>query len=246
MSRLFDALHNAGNDVARKLDPRDEATRQFPSESTPPVHARGETDERLFGLLEVLHHVEPARRGRLIALMGVQGGEGTTAIARDLAEFIARQTGDQVLLLESEAKRPDKLPDLNAPGRRDTVVTLCTTTQAFAYVNRLPANCACATMLAGSGVDDPEPFFDRVTSQYHWVIMDCPPVLHVDYQKHSARLADGTILIAESERTETTDLDYASKTLKMVNANLLGVVLNKRSNYVPSLLRRVLRRFGIE
>ncbi|NNF60393.1 MAG: hypothetical protein HKN06_03575 [Gammaproteobacteria bacterium] len=247
MSRLFDALHNAGNDVARKLDPR-EATQSSPREALQPPRAAQPGDERFFALLEALRNIHSRRHGRIVALMGVRGGEGTSVLTRDLAGFIARQTGAQVLLLDAKSHSSGGLQNLRRPGALDSVVTLRSPGLVHPPRTGLPSNCTSATLLAESDAYSPEDtarFFGQVAAEFEWVVLDCPPVLHPEYQNSSARVADGIILLAESDRTETNDLIRASRTLKIADANVLGVVLNKRTNFVPSVLRRVLSRLGI-
>ena len=53
-----------------------------------------------------------------------------------------------------------------------------------------------------------------------------------------ANLADGVIMVVEAERTGWHVVKEARDLLRQANAEILGVVLNKRKFYVPDWLYR--------
>lgn len=252
MSRLFDALQNAGNNITEKLDTQDDPP-EIVSVTDRPRRSTKKGDSRFFALLKTLRLLKPRRDGCLVALMGPRGGEGTSTVAKDLADFISRQTGGQTLLLECRPNAVTRVSEIRRFARDKTLATLHTAVAASAHTSTLCSSYASATMLSDDG-DRTEPrdsrdvasFFDLIATEYDWVIMDCPPVLQLNYNNRLAQLADAAILVVESERSEVNDVIQASNQLKLIDTNVLGVVLNKRPNYVPTFLRRLMNRFGID
>ena len=59
-----------------------------------------------------------------------------------------------------------------------------------------------------------------------------------DYSESSflAEKMDGVILVVEAERTKTEVVRKIRKDLESTGVNILGVVLNKKRNYIPSYL----------
>jgi Mrp family chromosome partitioning ATPase len=54
----------------------------------------------------------------------------------------------------------------------------------------------------------------------------------------AASRVDGAMLVVQAERTGTEVLREASDSLRKAGANLLGVVLNRRRQYVPGFIAR--------
>lgn len=252
MSRLFDALQNAGHEITEKFDSQIDPP-DIESVTGQPRLPTKKGDSRYFGLLKSLKSLKMRRDGCVIALMGPHGGEGTSTVTRELADFISRQTGDRTLVLDCRPTKVARVSEIQRPARDNNLATLQAVAAAAAQASRLPLFYATATMLVDAGdriesstTGDLATFFDLAAADYDWVIMDCPPALRYDYENQLARLADAVILVVESERSEVSDVIHASNKLKMADANVLGVVLNNRPDYVPSFLRRLLDRFRID
>lgn len=252
MSRLFDALQNAGHDITGKYgSPADPRVVELVT-GRPRISTK-KGDSRYFGLLNSLKSLETHRGGFVIALMGPHGGEGTSTVTRELADFISRQTDDRSLVLDCRPKRVAPATDIQRLAHDQNQATLPIAADPSAQTSGQHLSYAEATMLADSSgrtesstSGDLAPFFDLVAADYDWVIMDCAPALRHDYDNRFARLADAVILVVESERSEVSDVIHASNKLKLADANVLGVILNKRPDYVPSFLRRLLDRLRFD
>lgn len=160
-------------------------------------------------------------------------GEGKTTTATNLAIAIA-QSGRTVVLIDADLRRPrvdDYLGlDRNAGlttaliGAADTKDLLQRWGDEELYVltsGEVPPN---PSELLGSGrmrelIAELEKTFDAV-------IIDAPPLLPVTDAAVLAQQVGGVVLVAGASRIKLPDLQKSLETLKMVNANLLGVVLN--------------------
>ncbi|MFC0560056.1 CpsD/CapB family tyrosine-protein kinase [Halalkalibacter alkalisediminis] len=83
-----------------------------------------------------------------------------------------------------------------------------------------------------------EQLLDKAKELYDYVLIDVPPVLEENDSKIMASLCDGVILVVRNGKTEDALALEAKKSLVMVHANLLGVILNgKRTNPILRKLK---------
>lgn len=75
-------------------------------------------------------------------------------------------------------------------------------------------------------------------SEHDLVILDLPPLEQGFVSATAASLADGVILVVEAERSHRQVIARNRDRLTRLQATTLGVVLNKRRNYVPGWLYR--------
>ncbi len=64
---------------------------------------------------------------------------------------------------------------------------------------------------------------------YDMVLLDCPPVLGVAETNALVRKCDGVILLVRSGKTQQDQAKEAKRALLFAKANILGVILNKKS-----------------
>ena len=75
-------------------------------------------------------------------------------------------------------------------------------------------------------------FLEEVRSEYDIILLDAPPVGMVTDAAILSTITDGTILVAHSGKVEIAAIQRAKESLEKVNANIIGVVLNKLSRKV--------------
>jgi protein-tyrosine kinase len=76
--------------------------------------------------------------------------------------------------------------------------------------------------------------------QFDFVIFDGSPLRDYSESCFLAEKMDGVILVVEAERTKTEVVQKIRKDLESTGVNILGVVLNKKKNYIPEYLERFL------
>ena len=184
-----------------------------------------------------LSYVSPARPPRIIVLTSALSGDGKTTSAANLAVTLAQQN-KRVLLIDAETRRGnlhtlfgieaqpgffDLLYGQATPGECIRRVTL----EGAGHLDVLPSggapNANAADLLVAGRL---APFFDRLRTQYDYVLIDTPPLnLFTDAALIGAH-ADATLLVARADRTERQALRFAVLQLQHVQARLVGAVLN--------------------
>lgn len=160
-------------------------------------------------------------------------GEGKSTTAANLALSIA-ETGKSVLLIDCDLRKPSvhkKFKISNEKGVTNFLLGEVTFEQATkVYKNKLfimtagtiPPNPA--EMLSSNKLKN---FLKKVSDQFDMVIIDSPPVMAVTDAQILSTITDGVILVITSGQTEKAMAIKAKESLKKVNANIIGVVLNR-------------------
>ena len=68
---------------------------------------------------------------------------------------------------------------------------------------------------------------EKIKMEYDYVFIDTPPVIAVTDAVIMSQYIDGVVLVCSSGKTEVEMVKKAKESLAKVNANILGVVLNK-------------------
>lgn len=160
-------------------------------------------------------------------------GEGKSTTATNLAISMA-QNGQSVVLIDADLRRPQvnsylgldrnaglttalvgeaNLMDLLQPWGDDDLYVLTS--------GRLPPN---PSELLGS--EAMKRIVDQLEREFDAVIIDSPPLLPVTDAAVLAQQVGGVILVVGSARIRLPDLEKSLNALEMVDAKLLGVVLN--------------------
>lgn len=184
-----------------------------------------------------LSYVSPAKPPRVIVLTSALSGDGKTTSAANLAVTLAQQN-KRVLLIDAETRRGNlhTLFGIEAqPGFFDLLYGHATPGECIrrvalegtGHLDVLPSggapNANAADLLVAARL---APFFERLRSQYDYVLIDTPPLnLFTDAALIGAH-ADATLIVARADRTERQALRFAVLQLRHVQANLAGAILN--------------------
>lgn len=161
-------------------------------------------------------------------------GEGKTTTTINIAITMA-QSGSRVLLIDADLRKP-KLHKIfkvsNQIGLTNILVNQLDYTEVVlsTYIERL-------TILP-SGVIPPNPsellasnkmkmFLEKVKKDYDFVLIDTPPAAVVTDASVLSTIVDGTLLVCASGQVPIEGALRAKSLLENVNANIVGVVLNK-------------------
>ncbi len=169
----------------------------------------------------------------IIAVTSAGPGEGKTTTSCNLAAVIA-QSGKKVLLIDSDMRRPSIHKAFNVSNKAGLSNLLIEGLNVSDVALKITPNLDVLT----AGTIPPNPsevlssqkmsnFLSLMEEQYDTVILDTPPVIAVTDAQILATKAEGVVLVVSHAEATIDAVKRAKELLVAVNANILGVVLNK-------------------
>lgn len=162
-------------------------------------------------------------------------GEGKSTITSNLAITMA-QSENKVLLVDGDLRKPSLhyfFGVSNENGLTNLLVSkhenyqkfiICTGIQNLDLLASGPTPPNPSELL---GSDSMKKFLKTVSNDYDIILIDTPPVGTVTDAAVLSTMTDGVILVVSSGEVEIKLAQKAKDLLLKVNANILGVVLNK-------------------
>jgi polysaccharide biosynthesis transport protein len=179
----------------------------------------------------------PSAPPQVILVTSAMMKEGKSFLSLNLAVVLA-QTGKQVLLVDSDMRRPTINKYLGLPMNQGLSACLAGTEDSAAM--SMPIDAIPGLHVLPSGHMPPYPsemlgsealphLVQRWRQQFRYIVIDTPPVLAVTDAVVSSRVADVVVLVARSDKTRRQSLVRARDLLKKAHANIAGVVVNDLS-----------------
>lgn len=174
------------------------------------------------------------RKLKTIVLTSTGPMEGKTTTAVNLAATFANM-GSRVLLIDSDLRKPKVHEFFLLTNKKGLTNLIASHRDYKEYV----VTCDIPNLdLLTSGIIPPNPseilssnsmkqFIQKVSEEYDIVFIDAPPVGIVTDAAIISTYVDGTILVANSGHVEIGAIKQTKGLLEQVNANIVGVVLNK-------------------
>lgn len=181
-----------------------------------------------------LQFANVAGRAKTVLVTSSLPGEGKSTTAANLAIALA-QAGQSVCLVDADLRRPmisDYLGLERNAGLTTALVGSADVNELLQpwggddlYVltsGRIPPN---PSELLGS--DEMKHLIERLEHAFDSVVIDAPPLLPVTDAAVLSQHVGGVVMVVGSQKLKHQDLDKSLKALRMVGANVLGVVLNR-------------------
>lgn len=171
---------------------------------------------------------------RIIQVTSPMAGEGKSMTASNLGVVLAR-AGDRVLLVSADLRRPSLEKNFgidSSVGITSVLLGEVAATDAIVPVPEMPGLYVLPTgvlppnpseLLAWQRTED---LIRTLGENFNMVIVDSPPVVPITDALVSARFCDATIVVARSGRTSRRRLHQCIELLQLVEANVVGSVLN--------------------
>ena len=173
------------------------------------------------------------RPPRTLLVSSSQPSEGKTTVSINLAISLA-QLGQRVLLIDGDMRRPSvrKAFDIdNSLG----LVSYLTGQQDWRAAVRPTGLESLDALVCGPVPPNPAELLSsermrtllrEVKVEYHFVVVDSPPLLNVADSRILATLVEGIVLVVKGGETPRELAQRAGAYARDVGANLIGVVLN--------------------
>lgn len=217
-----------------------------------PVILGGSGTDAFRQLRTNLEFAAVSRPMKSLVITSSQAGEGKSTVALNLALSIA-QSGQKVILVDADLRLPSVA---NATGLEGgvglTTVLIGRTSLADATQLWGPEGLAVLT----SGPLPPNPsellgssamqkLISKLEAEYDTIIFDAPPVLPVADAAILTRHADSLLLVVGATRVSQHNLSKSIEQLTLVNANVVGVVLNRIPRSGPDANSAYLTDYGV-
>ncbi|MEO8256959.1 MAG: polysaccharide biosynthesis tyrosine autokinase [Acidobacteriota bacterium] len=175
-----------------------------------------------------------AGAARALAVTSTNAGEGKTLIASNLAASMAL-AGRRVLLVDADLRRPQLhqlfkspiSPGLSDLLTRDVKLSDALIATSFRGLFLLAAG---ADVVGGSHALDSQrltQLIEGFRDEFDVIVLDCPPVMPVADATIIANAAGSVLFVVASGTTSRSDAQIALDRLASVQAQVVGVVVNK-------------------
>jgi len=200
------------------------------------LHPKSPISEAYRVLRTNIQFSSPDKPIKVILLTSSGPSEGKTTTASNLAVTFA-QSGSRTLMIDADLRKPrmHKMFDIKSKTGLTNVLVQHEDYKKIVIKSEIenldllpsgPIPPNPSELLSSNGM---KAFVQAVREDYDIVIIDSPPVGTVTDAAILSTITDGTILVAASGQVQIGAIQRAKELLEKVNANILGVVLNKLS-----------------
>ena len=164
-------------------------------------------------------------------------GEGKSFVSSNLAVSFAN-SGEKVLIVDCDLRRGRQAEIFEIEtnlGLSDLLIDKNWTKNQKKYL--IETKISNLTILtAGTVPPNPslllesqkmEEIMEELKNRYDRIIFDTPPVMGLPDTLIMSRLADIVLIVARAKKTTVELLESTQKDLKNVNANIVGIILNR-------------------
>jgi capsular exopolysaccharide synthesis family protein len=186
---------------------------------------------------------------RTVLVVSALHGEGASSTACLLARAMADRGRARALLVDLNLRTPSLARMLKAHGK-DGITSVVGGTRTIEDVAQATPYEGVRVVTAGNGYAHAIDIIDNARTletvgdlgrHSDVVFIDAAPVTLYPDARAMAPLVDGVILVVEADVTPVAVANRAVELIRDTGANLLGVVLNKRRDYIPE---RVMQLVG--
>ncbi|MDA9462936.1 Tyrosine-protein kinase EpsD [Enterococcus mundtii 3F] len=188
---------------------------------------------------ENIDYLRTQHEVRTILVTSGESGTGKSTVSANLAVAYA-QKGNRTLLIDADLRKPtqhkhfskDAHVGLSNYIRRDVSLDSC-----IQQVNS--ENFEFSIITSGPIIPNPNDLLssskltatlDHLKQEYEVVIIDTPPINIVSDALILSKKVDGVIVVVHADKTNKQAAKNSVKKLRMVDAKILGVVLNGTDN----------------
>lgn len=169
---------------------------------------------------------------KTLLITSSQPSEGKSVTTANLALAYARAE-KKTLIIDCDLRKPTqhkKFSVINNIGLSDVLVGNKALVLAIQSIDEnldiLPAGSVVpnpAELVSSQAMTN---LIDKLKAQYDFIVIDSPPALVVSDAQTLATKVDGVVIVAKANFSKKNAMRNAKKSLELVNANIIGTVLN--------------------
>lgn len=169
---------------------------------------------------------------KTLLITSSQPSEGKSVTTANLALAYARAE-KKTLIIDCDLRKPTqhkKFSVINNIGLSDVLVGNKALVLAIQSIDEnldiLPAGSVVpnpAELVSSQAMTN---LIDKLKAQYDFIVIDSPPALVVSDAQTLATKVDGVVIVAKANFSKKNSIRNAKKSLELVNANIIGTVLN--------------------
>lgn len=172
---------------------------------------------------------------KTIAITSSWIDEGKSTVTTNLGITMA-QSGSKILIIDGDLRNPTIHKGLFLSNSMGITNILSDSLPYKEYIVSYPKVDNLDVLLCGPKPPNPSELLgsakmrnllEGLKTDYDYILIDTPPITVVTDAALVASACDGVILVVESGKTVINNAVKAKELLQNVNANILGVVLNK-------------------
>jgi len=245
MSKTYEALKRAEALRAKK---RTTDGDQGPAAATEEHHLPVGGSDDYYELRRRLIGAAVGDTVKTILIVSPLHGEGASSVACLLARAMSERSRSSTLLVDLNLRTPSLWRLMQAKGR-DGFTSVIAETRALDDVMQDTDSETLHVVTAGNGYVDPIDVIDNrrtleivsdLGKHADVVFIDCAPITLYPDARALAPIVDGVILVVEADVTPVSVASRAVELIRDTGANILGVVLNKRRDYIPDRLLQLI------
>jgi Mrp family chromosome partitioning ATPase len=220
--------------------PAKERARQTPTLAPGPLAAE------LGSLLAAIRPLLDGNGGAVLQVVAATPGEGTSTIAREFALLAATGGQRRTLLIDADRRDPVTARSFDCDTARGLVELPWNASDVGSVAKSVSGtllSVACLVGQRGPGRTDAATIaelYNRLRDEFDLIVVDCPAVASGDYLELAPDATDGVILVVQAETTRPAVVSHAKGQIEQAGGNMLGAVLNRRGDYIPDFLYRML------
>ena len=186
-------------------------------------------------------------RGRpsTLAIVGAVAAEGATTASLSISDALASKCGRKVLLVEADAERPALWSLMQDIGMRIDKRELPSGFPEGVCHAELGPSLSCCVWEAARDMSAARAFLGELLSKgssfaqsFDLMVIDLPPVVESAESAAFAGQTDATLFVAAYGKHRASVHEDALNELHLHNANVIGLLFNRRRSSIPSWVMR--------
>lgn len=171
---------------------------------------------------------------KTILVTSTEMDEGKSTSVANIARCFAELKDKKVIVIDCDFRKKSLNEQFNissgSPGLSNIIYNEKTLDECIKNEENLhilpcgTVNCNSSVLLEFGRTKD---LINSLRNKYDYIFIDSPPVLRVNDACIIAKYIDGTLVVCGSKEVDKKQIKEAKNRLEKVNANLIGVVLNK-------------------